>query len=160
MEKFTKIRKDAIRKKNDIYSKAAELDEKSKEIATKREELDEAKSRIPSDLPEDIQAAIDSGLKQHEADLENRAKEVTKEIDDAQDSADEAISEMGVIGKKLGEKGESLIAGKDIPLVGSFLETKGNELKDQEEQMYDLALEARKYSDQLAESGRRLTNRR
>lgn len=159
MGNFETKRADAIRKKNEAYVKAAELGEQAVNLEQKRKDFNEGKSRIPSDLPEWLQEQIDAQFEAIGDQLDEQADQLDEELDDAQDTADEAIAEMQELGDDLGSKASSLLGAKDIPLVGSFLEAKGQQLSDQQEQMYDLAKEAQQYSDRLAESRRRLTNR-
>ena len=116
MKKFSDIRSDAIRKKNDAYSKAYELGKESKAIDDERKQLDDTRSRIPTDLPDDVKALIDERVSQIESDLDTRAEDVVSQIDEAQDDADDSIDQMRSVGDNLGEKASSLMAGKDIPL--------------------------------------------
>lgn len=159
MHKFSDIRSDAIRKKNEIYIKSSELGNESEAIVCERKLLEDTRSRIPVDLPDDVKSLIDERMNGIAEELKAKSESISEKIDAAQDEADVALEEMRTIGNDLGEKGESLINRKDIPLIGSFLESKGIEMMDQKEQMYDLAKETQKYSDSLAKSGIKITNR-
>lgn len=159
MGDFEKKRADAIKKKNEAYSKAEGFDKQSEILSKNRKEVHESKSRIPNDLPEAIKAQIDAVYERQEKQLEDQANDLADKIKDAQDDADDAIKDMQKLGDDLGKKAEKLSGMKEVPIVGSFLENKSKELDDQAEQMFDLAKEAQKYSDKLAESRNRALKR-
>ena len=159
MGNFEKKRADAIKRKNEAYSKAEGFDKQSEKLSETRSEVKDSKSRIPDDLPEDIKRQIDAMYDSKEKELEDQAKDLADKIKDAQDDADEAIDDMRSMRGDLEKKAEKLSGLKDVPLVGSFMETKSKELDEQAEQMADLAKETQKYSDKLAESRNRLLRR-
>lgn len=159
MGEFDKKRADAIKRKNEAYSRAEGFDKQSEKLSENRKEVHDSKSRIPDDLPAAIKSQIDAMYESQEKQLEDQANDLADKIKDAQDDADEAIQDMRNLGNDLGKKADKLSGMKDVPLVGSFLENKSKELDNQAEQMFDLAEEAQKYSDKLAESRNRVLRR-
>ena len=159
MGTFETKRADAIRRKNEAYVKAEGFEKQSENLEKTKKEVADAKSRIPSDLPEAIKSQIDSVFEKRENELQDASDKMADDIKEAMDDANEAIDDMRDLGNTLEKKGSKLLGLKDVPLVGSFLENKGKQLDDQSEQMYDLAKEAQKYSDKLAESRNRAMRR-
>ena len=156
MSNFDTKRADAIRKKNEAYTKAERFEKQSEEFAERRREVLDSKSLIPDELPEEIKAQIDAVYDQKEKELDEQADELADEMKEALDDANEAMDEMHSLGKELEKKSSDLAGLKDVPLVGAFLENKSKELGDQSEQLFDLAKETQQYSDKLAESRNRV----
>ena len=74
MAKFEKIRSDAIKEMGKANFKAFELDEKSNEIKERSDKLQEGISRIPQDLPEELQQQIDAVCEKARSDVKAEAK--------------------------------------------------------------------------------------
>ena len=64
------------------------------------------------------------------------------------------------ISEDLKEKGNKLRDLSGIPIIGSFAETKGNEVLDQADQIVDLRQETQQYQDDLNVSRNRLMGNR
>lgn len=64
------------------------------------------------------------------------------------------------ISEDLKEKGNKLRDLSRIPIIGSFAETKGNEVLDQADQIVDLRQETQQYQDDLTVSRNRLMGNR
>ena len=156
MANFDSKRAEAIRKKNDAYAKAVNFEKQSEAFDEKRKQVTDSRSRIPDDLPEDIKKQIEAMYEQKEEELNDEAEDIADNIKEAMDDANEAISEMQSLGDELGKKADSLSGLKNVPLIGEFLEHKGEQLEDQKVQLFDLAKEAQQYSDKLAESRNRI----
>ncbi len=60
----------------------------------------------------------------------------------------------------LKEKGNRLKDLRGIPIIGSFADTKGDEVLDQAEQIVDLRQETQQYQDDLISSRNRLMGNR
>lgn len=72
MARFEKIRSDAIKEMSKADFKAFELDEKSEHIKERAEKLQEGISRIPHDLPEELQQQIDAVCQKAQSDVRER----------------------------------------------------------------------------------------
>ena len=150
MGNFDTKRKEMIKKKNDFITKSMDMNDNIDEFDKKRSEVEEGISRIPTDLPAELQdqvnAAIENtkkSLKEESKALENTAYELEKEADEAMDYADELASDL----KNKSKKMSSL---SDVPILGSFAETKSEQLSDQADQMMDLRKETQEYQNKLA----------
>lgn len=152
MKSFDSKRADAIKKKNDVYSNAEKYKKLSEELNKTRSDVANSKKDIPDDLPYETNKQIETYYKEQERKLEREALDLANKIKDAEKEADESIKKMTDLGDELNKKGDNLGGLKDTPLVGEFLDKKGAELKDQAEQMFDLAEESREYSSKLADS--------
>lgn len=158
MGSFAQDRRWAIEKKNDAYIKAEELNEKAENLTEKKENIEEGISRIPTDLPDELQQQIDAAIENARSEISHEMESLADTAKEAQDDADENIDTMRNVSDDYKEKAARLKALSGIPLIGSFAETKGEELDDQAEQMVDLSQETQQYSDKLAEARRKLTN--
>ncbi len=156
MAKLSKMRYDALLEKNKAATQAMELGEKSDELKEKSDELKEGISRIPTDLPEELQAQIDVACERAKSNLKVEAQVLQEKAYDAKVQADKALDEMRQNSADLQKKGEKLTGLREIPLVGEFIGEKGDELIDGSEQMGDIAKETTEYIDQLAEARNKL----
>ena len=141
MRGFESDRKWIIEKKNDVAIRAMDNKEKTDQFIEKNDEIEEGISRIPTDLPEDIQR-------------------LSAEADEIKESADEVMDMADSISEDLKEKGNKLRDLSGIPIIGSFAETKGNEVLDQADQIVDLRQETQQYQDDLNVSRNRLMGNR
>lgn len=149
MGNFESKRSEMIKKKNDFIIKSMEINDSIEVLDKRKSDVEEGISRIPDDLPEELQEQVDAAientrntLKEESSDLEKKASEVAKEADEAMDFADELSSDLQ-------QKSQKMAALSGIPLIGSFAETKGEQLADQAEQMMDLRQETQQYQDKL-----------
>lgn len=156
MASFADKRKHALEKKNDAATKAIEFEEKAEKLEGKKKDLDDAEARIPKDLPDEIQAQIESGFERNRQELKDEASDIEKDAKEAQDTADENLDDMREESSDLSKKGDDLKKLGGVPLVGEFMEKKGNELHDQSEQMKDIAQETQQMSDRIANARNRL----
>ena len=62
MRGFESDRKWIIEKKNDVAIRAMDNKEKTDQFIEKNDEIEEGISRIPTDLPEDIQRQVDAAI--------------------------------------------------------------------------------------------------
>lgn len=160
MGSFEKKRSDMIRKKNDVYVKSMELNDQIEAFDKKRTDVEEGISRIPSDLPEELQQQVDAAVENVRNDMNDQSEQLGKEADDVKREADEAIDMAREIADDLQEKSKKMSALSDIPLIGNFAESKGEQLADQAEQMIDLSQETMEYQDRLANQRNKLYNKR
>ena len=156
MGNFESKRTEMIKKKNDFYFKSQEMNESIETLENKRSEVEEGISRIPDDLPEELQSQVDAAIEntrnkinEQRSDLEKKADELSREADDAMDMADDLASDLQ-------QKAQKMAALSGIPMIGSFAETKAEQLEDQAEQMIDLRQETREYQDKLRHQINRL----
>lgn len=156
MAKFEKMRNDALLDKNKAAMKAIELGEKSLEIKEKSDQIKEGISRIPRDLPEDLQQQVDAACEKVQSDVKAEAVALEGEAADAQADADKAFEKIQQDGNDLQRKGEKLSDLRQVPLLGAFADAKSRELKNDGEQLIDIAKETQDYSDKLAEAKNRL----
>lgn len=156
MAKFGKMRSDALLEKNKVAMQAMELGKKSDELKEKSDTLNEGINRIPTDLPEELQAQIDAVTSQAKSDIKHEADIYEKQAYDVKVQADKALDEMRQHRDDLQKKGENLSGLREIPMVGEFLKEKADELLDDSEQMGDIAKETLEYIDQLAEARNKL----
>ena len=129
---FENDRKWIIEKKNDVAIKAMDNKERTDQFIEKRDEVEEGISRIPTDLPEEIQRQVDAN------DLKDESEKLESEANDIQRDADEVMDMADAVSGDLKEKGNRLKDLRGIPIIGSFAETKGDEVLDQAEQIVDL----------------------
>lgn len=132
------------------------MNESIETLENKRSEVEEGISRIPDDLPEELQSQVDAAIEntrnkinEQRSDLEKKADELSREADDAMDMADDLASDLQ-------QKAQKMAALSGIPMIGSFAETKAEQLEDQAEQMIDLRQETREYQDKLRHQINRL----
>lgn len=156
---FEKNRTWSIEKKNEAAIKAMDLKEKTEEFEKKKGEMEEGISRIPTDLPEELQQQVEQAIENARSEMSTEASELANEAKEAQDDADEAIEMMRNVADDYQGKAGEMKSLQEIPLIGCFAETKGEELDDKAGQMIDLARETQQYSDSLAESRNRLLSR-
>lgn len=167
MRGFESDRKWIIEKKNDVAIRAMDNKEKTDQFIEKNDEIEEGISRIPTDLPEDIQRQVDAAienvrndLKEESEQLSAEADEIKESADEIKESADEVMDMADSISEDLKEKGNKLRDLSGIPIIGSFAETKGNEVLDQADQIVDLRQETQQYQDDLNVSRNRLMGNR
>lgn len=156
MAKFEKMRSDALMEKNKAVFKSMELEEKAEAIEKKKAEVEEGISRIPKDLPEELQAEIDRAIAKTRTDIKSEAREISDASKEAQDDADKSFDKMMEDGRDLQRKGDKLSELNSVPLLGAFAEAKGKEMLDHGEQMLDIAKETQEHSDKLAETRRKM----
>lgn len=156
MAKFEKMRNDALLEKNKAALKAIELEEKSEGLKEKSDRINEGISRIPQDLPEELQQQIDNACEKVRSDVKSEAKALENEAAEAQADADQAFEKMHQDGQDLQKKGDQLGDLRQIPLLGAFADAKSRELKGDGEQLMDIAKETQVYSDRLAKAKNKL----
>ena len=156
MAKFEKMRHDALLDKNKAALKAIELEEKSEGLKEKSDQINEGISRIPQDLPEELQQQINEACDRVKSDMKSEAKALENEAADAQAHADKSFEKMHQDGQDLQKKGDKLRDLRQVPLLGAFADAKGRELKDNGEQLIDIAKETQSYSDRLAAAKNKL----
>lgn len=157
---FENDRKWIIEKKNDVAIKAMDNKEKTDQFIEKRDEVEEGISRIPADLPEEIQRQVDAAIENARNDLKDESEKLESEANDIQRDADEVMDMADAVSGDLKEKGNRLKDLRGIPIIGSFAETKGDEVLDQAEQIVDLRQETQQYQDDLISSRNRLMGNR
>ena len=157
---FENDRKWIIEKKNDVAIKAMDNKEKTDRFIEKRDEGEEGISRIPTDLPEEIQRQVDAAIENARNDLKDESEKLESEANDIQRDADEVMDMADAVSGDLKEKGNRLKDLRGIPIIGSFAETKGDEVLDQAEQIVDLRQETQQYQDDLISSRNRLMGNR
>lgn len=160
MRGFESDRKWIIEKKNDVAIRAMDNKEKTDQFIEKNDEIEEGISRIPTDLPEDIQRQVDAAIENVRNDLKEESEQLSAEADEIKESADEVMDMADSISENLKEKGNKLRDLSGIPIIGSFAETKGNEVLDQADQIVDLRQETQQYQDDLNVSRNRLMGNR
>lgn len=159
MGNFESKRTEMIKKKNDFYFKSQEMNESIENLESKRSEVEEGISRIPDDLPEELQTQVDAAIEntrnqidEQRSDLEKKADDLSREADEAMDMADDLASDLQ-------QKAQKMAALSGIPMIGSFAETKAEQLEDQAEQMIDLRQETQEYQDKLKHQRNRLLSK-
>ena len=161
MARFEKIRSDAIKEMSKADFKAFELDEKSEHIKERAEKLQEGISRIPHDLPEELQQQIDAVCQKAQSDVRAEAKSLAEDAYEAQADADKALDRTRQDSddlKKKGEKDAELeFVTVDVPLIGAFADAKSRELAENSGQLSDIATETQKHSDKLAKIRNKLS---
>lgn len=157
---FENDRKWIIEKKNDVAIKAMDIKEKTDQFIEKRDEVEKGISRIPTDLPEEIQRQVDAAIENARNDLKDESEKLESEANDIQRDADEVMDMADAVSGDLKEKGNRLKDLRGIPIIGSFAETKGDEVLDQAEQIVDLRQETQQYQDDLISSRNRLMGNR
>lgn len=156
MAKFEKMRSDALLEKNKSASRAYEFSEKSENLKEKSDKIKEGIARIPKDLPEDLQQQVDAACEKVQSDVKSEAKALANEVHEAQANADKTFEKIRQDGQDLQRKGEKMGSFREVPLLGAFADAKSRELKDDGEQLIDIAKETQGYSDKLAEAKNRL----
>ena len=91
MSGFENDRKWIIEKKNDVAVRSMDLKEKIDEFDEKRAEVEEGISRIPSDLPDELQQQIQEAVESARAELDSEANDLGQEADNIKETADETI---------------------------------------------------------------------
>ena len=157
---FENDRKWIIEKKNDVAIKAMDNKERTDQFIEKRDEVEAGISRIPTDLPEEIQRQVDAAIENARNDLKDESEKLESEANDIQRDADEVMDMADAVSGDLKEKGNRLKDLRGIPIIGSFAETKGDEVLDQAEQIVDLRQETQQYQDDLISSRNRLMGNR
>lgn len=157
---FENDRKWIIEKKNDVAIKAMDNKERTDQFIEKGDEVEEGISRIPTDLPEEIQRQVDAAIENARNDLKDESEKLESEANDIQRDADEVMDMADAVSGDLKEKGNRLKDLRGIPIIGSFAETKGDEVLDQAEQIVDLRQETQQYQDDLISSRNRLMGNR
>ena len=157
---FENDRKWIIEKKNDVAIKAMDNKERTDQFIEKRDEVEAGISRIPTDLPEEIQRQVDAAIENARNDLKDESEKLESEANDIQRDADEVMDMADAVSGDLKEKGNRLKDLRGIPIIGSFAETKGDEVLDQAEQIVDLRQETQQYQDDLILSRNRLMGNR
>ena len=159
MKGFDSDRKWIIEKKNDVAIRAMDSKEKTEQFE-KRDEVEEGISRIPTDLPEEIQRQVDAAIENVRNDLREEREQLENEVDEIQKTADEVMDTADVVSGDLREKANKLKDLSRIPIIGSFAETKGDEMLEQAEQIVDLRQETQQYQDDLLLSRNKLFGNR
>lgn len=160
MKGFANDRKWIIEKKNDIAIRAMDNKDKTDQFIERKNEFEEGISRIPTDLPDEIQQQVDAAIENVRDNLDAEGEELEKEASDISKDADEVMDMADSISDELKEKGNKLKDLNGIPILGSFVDTKGEEVLDQADQIIDLRQETQQYQDDLLASRNRLLNRR
>lgn len=88
MRGFESDRKWIIEKKNDVAIRAMDNKEKTDQFIEKNDEIEEGISRIPTDLPEDIQRQVDAAIENVRNDLKEESEQLSAEADEIKESAD------------------------------------------------------------------------
>ena len=151
MARFEKMRSDAIKEMSKADLKAFELSDRSDELKEKSDQLQEGISRIPRDLPEELQQQIDAVCQQAQSEVKAEAKSLGEEAYEAQADALKALEKTRQDSDDLRKKGENLSGLRDVPLIGAFADAKSRELQENSGQLSDIAQETQKHSDRLAE---------
>lgn len=160
MGSFDKDRSYMIEKKNEVYGKKEEFKERISEFNKRRAEVEEGISRIPDDLPEELQQQVDMAVENVRAELKDEADEIGKEADEVKETADKAMDMADDIQSDLNKKAEKMRSLKDIPLVGSFADVKADEFSGYAEEMADLRQETQGYQDELIQERNKLYENR
>ena len=160
MSSFEKDRSRIIERKNEVYGKKEELKEKISEFDKHRAAVEEGISKIPKDLPQELQEQVDMAVENVRAELKGEADEIGKEADTVKEFADKAMDEADTIKGDLNKKAEKMMVLKDIPLVGSFAEKNAEKLSGYADQMADLRQETQKYQDELIQERNKLYQNR
>lgn len=105
MRGFESDRKWIIEKKNDVAIRAMDNKEKTDQFIEKNDEIEEGISRIPTDLPEDIQRQVDAAIENVRNDLKEESEQLSAEADEIKESADEVMDMADSISEDLKEKG-------------------------------------------------------
>ena len=160
MSGFENDRKWIIEKKNDVAVRSMDLKEKIDEFDEKRAEVEEGISRIPSDLPDELQQQIQEAVESARAELDSEANDLGQEADNIKETADETIDMADNLRDEYTKKVERLRALSDVPMIGSFADEGAEKLDDQAEQITDLRQETVKYRDEAAMQHNRLMGRK
>lgn len=159
MSGFENDRKWIIEKKNDVAIRSMDLKEKIDEFDEKKSEVEEGISRIPSDLPDELQQQIQEAVENARADLDSEANDLSQEADGIKETADEAIDMADNLRDEYSQKAEQLRELSDVPMIGSFANEGADKLDNQAEQIVDLRQETVKYRDEMAMQHNRLMSR-
>ena len=160
MKGFVNDRKWIIEKKNDIAIRAMDNKDKTDQFIEKKNEIEEGISRIPTDLPDEIQRQVDAAIENIRHDLNEEGEELEQEASEISEDADEVMDTADSISDDLKEKGNKLKELNGIPILGNFADAKGEEVLDQADQIIDLRQETQQYQDDLLASKNRLMNHR
>ena len=101
MRGFESDRKWIIEKKNDVAIRAMDNKEKTDQFIEKNDEIEEGISRIPTDLPEDIQRQVDAAIENVRNDLKEESEQLSAEADEIKESADEVMDMADSISEDL-----------------------------------------------------------
>lgn len=137
-----------------------DLKEKIDEFDEKRTEVEEGISRIPKDLPDELQQQIQEGVENARAELDSEANDLGQEADNIKETADETIDMADNLRDEYTKKAERLRALSDVPMIGSFVDEGADKLDNQAEQITDLRQEIVKYRDEAAMQHNRLMGRK
>lgn len=160
MAKFEKVRKDMIKKKNEVWTGKENLTKEIEKYDEHRTEVEDGISKIPKDLPQEVQKDVDRAVEKERQKLKKEADKIEKKVDKVSEKADKAMDmaeEKATDFKQQAEKVRSL---RDIPVLGSFIEQKAETLDDYAQQMTDLRQETQKYQDELQHAKIKLTNKK
>lgn len=160
MRGFENDRKWIIEKKNDVALRAMDHKEKTDSFLEKQNDVEEGIARIPTDLPPEIQQQIDAAIANARNDLNEENERLKQESNEIQKLADEVMDTADTVSADLKEKSNKLRGLREIPILGSFAETKGEEVLDQADQITDLRKETQQYQEDLIASRNRLYNSR
>lgn len=153
---FEKDRSWIIEHKNDVAIRSMDLKDKVDEFDKKKNEVEEGISRIPDDLPDELQQQVQAAIDKARSELDTEADELGQEADDIKESADEVTDTTDNLQDEYSRKAEKFRTVSDIPIIGSFAEEAAEKLENQMEQMADLRQETVKYRDEIATQHNRL----
>lgn len=156
---FEKDRSWIIEHKNDVAIRSMDLKDKVDEFDKKKSEVEEGISRIPDDLPDELQQQVQDAVDKARNELDAEADELEQEADDIKESADEVTDIVDNLRDEYSRKAEKLRAVSDIPIIGSFAEEVAEKLENQIEQVTDLRQETVKYRDATSAQHNRLMRR-
>lgn len=150
MSSFASKRTEMIKKKNDFIIKSMQVNESIEFLDSKCIDVEEGISRIPKDLPEELQDSVDVAVENVRHQLREEKQLLEKQAYEVIVEGDSFIDESRKMSHDLQEQSEKLSDISCVPLIGKFAEHKSEELLDQSEQMADLAQEAIEFQDKLA----------
>lgn len=156
---FEKDRSWIIEQKNDVAIRSMDLKDKVDEFDKKKSEVEEGISRIPDDLPEELQQQIQDAVDRARCELDAEADELGEEADNIKEVADEVTDIASDLVDEYSRKAERLRSLSDIPIIGSFAEESAEKMDEQMEQIADLRKETVKYRDDTSEQHNRLMRR-
>lgn len=159
MGRFEKDRSWIIEHKNDVAIRSMELKDKVDEFDNKKSEVEEGISRIPDDLPDELQQQIQDAVDRARGELDAEADELGQEADNIKETADEVTDMADDLRDEYSRKAERLRSLSDVPIIGSFAEESAEKMDDQIEQVSDLRRETVKYRDETSEQHNRLMRR-
>ena len=156
---FENDRKWIIEKKNDVAIRTMDLEEKIDEYEAKKTTIEEGISRIPHDLPDELNQKIQDAIDNARAELDREAADLRQEADDIKDTADETTDMVDILREDYSQKAESLRKVSDIPIIGRFAADEADKLCDQAEQITDLRQETVQYRDEASMQYNRVIER-